>query len=161
MTKKILAAVLPLALAFACGGDAKKPDAKSAPKADGPKALDLAKLGLKMDAPAGAEVSDGIGGGVMVQGPGLVVNVDAASDSRPKTIDDAKKEVEMYNPKNIKTETLGDGWALTFENEGGAGANYWVNVRRDIGGKAYWCETTASQPEQQTNALAACKSLKK
>ena len=156
MTTKIRAAVLPRARAFACGGDAKKPDAKSAPKA-----LELTKLGLKVDAPAGSEVSGGIGGGEMVQGPGLVMSVDVASETRPKTIDEAKKDAEMYTPKNIKTETLGDGWAITFENEGAAGTNYWVNVRRDIGGKAYWCETTASQPEQQANALAACKSLKK
>lgn len=154
MTTKILAAVLPLALVFACGGDAKKPDAA-------PATLELAKLGLKIDAPAGSEVRDGIVGGVMVHGPGLVVNVDVASETRPKTLDEAKKDAEMYTPKNIKTETLGDGWAITFENEGAAGTNYWVNVRRDIGDQSYWCDTTAGQPAQQSNALAACKSLKK
>lgn len=178
---KILA-VLPLALALACGGDAKKPDGAKkpegkveapkadAPKGDAPKAeppkpegpatVELTKLGLKMDAPAGSTAGDGIVGGIMVQGPGLVVNIDIASDSRPKTVEDAQKEADMYSPKNIKTEKLADGWALTFENTGSMGASYFVNVRRDIGGKSYWCETTASQPEQQTNALAACKSLK-
>ena len=57
------------------------------------------------------------------------------------------------------TEKLADGWAYTFENKGDMGANYFVNVRRDIGGKPIWCETTASQPEQQTAALDFCKSL--
>ena len=65
----------------------------------------------------------------------------------------------MYSPKNPKDEKLADGWAYTFENTGGMGTNYFVNVRRDIGGKSYWCETTASTPEQQTAALDFCKSL--
>jgi hypothetical protein len=143
---------VPLALALACGGGAS--DAK-------PTAVDLPKLGLKMDAPAGSTVSDGIMGGVMVQGPNLIVTIDEATDTRPKTAEDATKDVDMYNPQNAKSEKLADGFALTFENTGDLGKNYWVHVRRELGGKAYWCETTSSSPEQQTAALAACKSLKK
>lgn len=143
--------VLPLALALACGGGG-----------DGKKAtVDLAKLGLKMEAPEGSTASDGIMGGVMVQGPNLIVTVDEATDTRPKTAEDAAKEADMYTPANAKTEKLSDGFAYTFENTGSAGKNYWVHVRREIGGKSYWCETTSSSPEQQNNALAACKSLKK
>lgn len=149
---KNLFAAVPLALALACGGGAS--DAK-------PTTLELTKLGLKMDAPAGSTVGDGIMGGVMVQGPNLVVTVDEANDSRPKTGEDAAKEADMYNPQEPKTEKLADGFAFTFVNTGDLGKNYWVHVRREIGGKAYWCETTSSSPEQQTNALAACKSLKK
>lgn len=121
----------------------------------------LTKLALKAEAPAGTEAKDAIvGEGVMLQGPGLIATVEIASDTRPKTIEDAKKDAEMYTPKNLKEEKLADGFAVAFENEGGMGKNYWVMVRREIGGKAYWCETTASQPEQQENALKACKSLK-
>ena len=145
--------VLPLAFALACGGGAADGGKKSS--------VDLTKLGLKMDAPEGSTASDGIMGGVMVQGPNLVVTVDEASDTRPKTAEDAAKEADMYSPSNPKSEKLSDGFAFTFENTGGAGKNYWVNVRRDIGGKSYWCETPSSSPEQQANALAACKSLKK
>ena len=171
---------LPLALTVACGGgapadkkDEKKPEAgakadaepakKDEPKADGPAALDLAKIGLVLDAPAGATVGDAIGGsGVMIQGPGIVLTVGEASDFYPKTLEDAKKEAaEMYSGKEIKEETLDNGWVITWENEGGLGKNYWVQARRDIDGKSYECSTTASQPEQQANALAACKSLKK
>jgi hypothetical protein len=166
--------------------DEKKADAKADLKADAPKdepaadgaepaadggkaaepagaagPVDLTKLGLKADAPAGTSIGDAIiGEGVMAQGPGLVVNVEVASDTRPKTEEDAKKEAEMYTPKNFKSEKLEDGFAVTFDNEGGMGANFFVNVRRDIGGKTYWCETTASSAEQQANALAFCKSLK-
>jgi hypothetical protein len=153
-------------------GEAKK-DAKTDAKAEDAKGdeggggggsdkVSIDKLGLKGDAPAGSTVGDAVvGEGAMVQGPGIVVTVEAASDSRPKTVEDAKKEADMYSPKNLKDEKLADGWALTFDNEGGAGKNFFVNVRRDIGGKAIWCETTASQPEQQANALAFCKSLAK
>jgi hypothetical protein len=120
----------------------------------------LEKLGLNAEAPAGSTVSDAIGGtGVMVQGPELVVTVQEASDSQPKTLDATKEDAEMYGPKNPKTEELPDGFIYMFENSGGAGTNYWVQARREIGGKTYWCETTAAQPEQQANAVAFCKSL--
>ncbi len=145
-------------------GDAKPGDAKpaDAPKAGG--SVDLPKLGLKADVTGEATVSDAIGGGAghMVQAPGMVVDASIASDTQPKTIEDAKKETEMYDGvKNLKEEKLADGWALTFENMGGMGANYHVNVRRDIDGKAIWCSTMQSTAEQQTNALNFCKSLKK
>jgi len=152
--KLLLALSLSLTLA-SCGGDTK-PAATAA--------LDLPKVGLKADAPAGTEAGDVIGGGVghMVQGPGLVVNVEAASDTAPKTIEDAKKESEMFDGvKNLKEEKLADGWLLTFENTGGMGANYHVNARREIGGKAFTCTTMQSTPEQSTNAVNFCKSLRK
>jgi fructose-specific component phosphotransferase system IIB-like protein len=146
--------------------DAKSGDAKAGEaKADAPAAaskLDLAKIGLKADAPAGATVGDGVmGTGVMVMGDNLVVGVEEASASAPKTIDEAKSEAEMYGPKNIKEEKLADGWLLTFENEGSMGKNYHVNARREIGGKAYSCTTMQSSPEQSANAVAFCKSLSK
>lgn len=135
-----------------------KADVKAEPAA--PAKLELPKLGLKADAPAGTTVSDGIGGeGAMVMGDNLVLNVDPAKDSTPKTIEDAKKEAEMFTPKNIEEEKLADGWVLTFENEGGMGKNYHVQVRREIGGKAWSCTTMQSTPEQQANAVAFCKSL--
>ncbi|MCB9748707.1 MAG: hypothetical protein H6713_01745 [Myxococcales bacterium] len=143
-------------------GDEKAPaDEEAAPaKPAGPNLLQLEKLGLKAEVPEGATAGDAIiGEGVMIQGPGIVVTVEEASDSRPKTADDAKEDAEMYTPQNLKAEELADGWAVTFDNSGSMGANYFVQVRRDIGGKTYWCETTASQPEQQENALKACKSL--
>lgn len=145
--------------------DAKSGDAKSEAKADAPAAaakLDLPKVGLKADAPAGATAGDGVmGNGHMVMGDNLVVGVEEAGESTPKTLDAAKSDAEMYGPKNIKEEKLADGWVLTFENEGSMGKNYHVNVRREIGGKAYSCTTMQSTPEQSANAVAFCKSLAK
>lgn len=177
---KILIA-LPLMLTLAaCGGetkgDAKKTDDKTAAKgdakpgdakaADAPKAggsVDLPKLGLKGDAPAETEVKDAIGGGNghMLQGPGLVVSAEVASDTRPKTVEDAKKEADMYTPKNLKADKLADGWSLTFDNTGSMGANYFVEVRREIDGKTYKCSTTQGDKDRAAAVLAACKTLKK
>ena len=143
------------------GGAAGKPAQaanEAPPKPAGPTAI--AKLGIKAALPAGAKIGDGVvGDGGMIQAPDLVVGIDAASDMQPKTLDAAKEDADMYSPKNLQGEALPDGFALTFENEGGMGKNYFVNVRREISGKAYWCSTTASNPAQQANALAVCKSL--
>ena len=142
--------------------DAKADDAGGAEPADGPAEVSLDAIGLKAEAPAGATVGKAIGGeGVMVQAPGLVVTVEEASDTRPKTPDDAKKDADMYTPQNWKVEEVEGGFIATFDNSGSMGANYFVNARREIDGKAYWCSTTASQPEQQAAAVAFCKSLKK
>lgn len=166
-----------LALAACSGGDkpadkgaapasgaaksAEKPAEKPAAPA-GPNMVDLPKLGLKAEVPSGTEVKDAIiGEGQMLQGPDLVASIEVASDTRPKDLAAAKSDAEMYTPKNPKEETLSDGFAYSFENTGGMGTNYWVMVRRTIGDKAYWCETTATSAAQQENALKACKSLKK
>jgi len=128
-------------------------------KADGG-LLDLPKLGLKGKAPAGSKAGDNIvGEGHMVQGPGLVATVSPAGDSTPKDAAAAKEDADMYSPLNWKEEKLEDGYVVSFENKGGMGTNYWVTARREIGGKAYKCSTTASQPQQQKNALEFCKSL--
>jgi hypothetical protein len=142
----------------AAGGKAPAAEAaKAAPAA--PAGLAIAKLNLKIDAPAGSEISDMMGS-QMIQGPGLVVTVKEAGENDPKTLADQKKESEMYTPTNGKEENLPDGWLYTFENKGDAGANYWVVVSRTIGGKTYRCETTSSSTEQQANAVKACKSLR-
>jgi hypothetical protein len=144
----------------AATGSTSKDSKKSSKKGSGPAALTIEKLGLKAQAPSGTKVSDGVlGDGAMLQGPDLVVQIELATDMTPETVDAAKEEADMYSPKNLETETLADGWALTFDNVGSMGTNYFVQVRRDLGGKAYWCTTTASSEAQKANALAACKSL--
>jgi hypothetical protein len=119
----------------------------------------LPKAGLKGDAPEGTSVTE-LMGNDMVQGPNLVVTVEKG-DEKPKTGDDAIKDADMYTPKDPKVETIADGYVLTFTNEGGLGTNFWVNARREIGGAAYWCTTTASSQEQSDAAVAFCKSLRK
>jgi hypothetical protein len=134
-------------------------DSKAAAKGEMAK---LPKLGLQVELPTGSMVEDAIGGGqghmiMSVTGP---FNVSLAGDDKPKTVDAAKKDAEMFNPTNFKSETLPDGWVVTWENTGSAGTNYWLTVRREIGGKAYICDTSVAKESQRSAALAACKSLK-
>jgi hypothetical protein len=141
---------------------AAKPGGDTKPGADTKtEATKLPKLNLQVDLPAGSTLSDAIvGEGHMVMSLTGTFNVTLAGDSKPKTIDAAKKDIEMFNPTNIKTETLPDGWVLTFENKGSAGTNYWLTVRREIGGKAYICDTSVESEAKRTATLAACKSLR-
>jgi hypothetical protein len=123
--------------------------------------VELAKLGLEADAPAGSKVGDGpLGDGAMVQGPDLVVAVEEASDMTPADVAAAKQDADMYSPAKWTEVPVDNGYLVTFENTGGMGTNYWVKSRLDIGGKAYTCDTTASSAVQQANAVAFCKSLR-
>jgi hypothetical protein len=100
-----------------------------------------------------------LGEGHMLRGSGVgAMQVEIAKT--PQSLDEAKSDADMYSPNNLKAEPLADGWALTFENKGGAGTNYWVSVRRDIGGKTYNCTTTGGESGQAAAVLAACKSLR-
>ena len=121
----------------------------------------LAKLdNLSIDT-GGAEVGDGIGGdGVMLTG-GAFGALTVSIQKTPQSVDEAKSDAGMYSPKNLKAETLPDGYVVTYDNSGSMGANFFVQARRDIGGKTYSCSTTVSNADQQAAAVAACKSLKK
>lgn len=151
-------------LALAMGGCEKKGGKdgdKAADKPAGPKTVTLEKLGIQAELPSGAQVSDApIGGGVMIQGEDLVVSVEDGA-KKPTDPDKAKEDASMYSPQGVKVEKLADGFVMTFTNKGGMGTNYWLMGRREIGGKAYWCSTTATRPAQLENAVKVCKSLKK
>jgi len=167
-----LTLVLSMALALGFGGckeskdgDKKGADGKPAEgktENKGPAMLKLDKLdGLQVEAPADTKAEDAIGGkGVMLQGAGLVMTIEPG-EGKPEDADKAKEDVDMYTPQDLKVEKLEDGFLLTFTNKGGMGTNYWLTGRRTIGGKAYWCSTTAAKPEFVESAAKACKSLKK
>jgi hypothetical protein len=165
MNRISLVFVVAAALAAGCSKkDGDKGAGGAGDKAGGggaPAAVKLSKLGLTLDAPGKVDVADGIGGdGHMLTGSGVgAFSVETAKT--PATLDEAKEDAKMYTPKNLKDETLPDGWALTFENKGAAGTNYWVDVRRSIDGKIYKCGTTGSDAGQAAAVLAACKSLRK
>jgi hypothetical protein len=150
-----------VALFSACG---KKDEGGGAAgkTAEGKKAgpTKLPKLGLTIDAPGSLDVGDAImGEGHMLTGEGVgAMTVEIAKT--PQTLDEAKSDAELYSPKNQKEEKLADGWVLTFENTGSMGKNFFVQVRRDIGGKTYSCSTTGGNQKQAEAVLAACKTLR-
>ncbi len=120
----------------------------------------LTTLGLTATVPAGSTVNDAImGKAVVLRGPQLMATVEAVSATRPETLADATHEAESFEPTEVQSKTLADGWALSFSAEGGLGRNHFVQVRRTIGAQTIWCETTASTAAQGANALACCMSL--
>lgn len=126
-----------------------------------PATLKLPKVGLQIDVTGdSAMVSDGMGdkSNMVMGGDVGALTVEAAD--KAQTLDEGKDDAKDFSPKNLKDEKLADGWALTYDNTGSMGANYFVDVVRTIGGKPYKCSTTVSKPEQQQAALAACKSLR-
>lgn len=158
MIRSSIVSVLVAMLAFGCGSkDEKGGGAASGP----PAAVKLPKLGLTLDVPGKVEVGDAmLGEGHTLQGEGVgALNVTVAKG--PQTLDEAKKEAKDYSPKNVKDETLPDGWVLTFENKGAAGSNHWVDVFRTIDGKSYKCGTTGPDAAQAAAVVAACKTLRK
>src|SRR5690606_1829923 len=74
----------------------------------------LPKLGLSIDVPGKVNVGDAImGDGHMLQGASVGAMTVEVKD-KAQTLDEAKADADMYSPKNLKDETLADGWALTF-----------------------------------------------
>ena len=125
-------------------------------------ATKLPKLGLQIEAPGLVIVDDGLGQNAqMVSGPEIGgMNIAEASKDDPKTLKQAQSEADIFKPKNIKTETLSDGWVLTFENTGSAGVNYWVTVRREINKKSIMCTGSPDTAAKSAAVVAVCKSLK-
>lgn len=150
------------AVVAAVAGCDKKKESGGGGGGEAAKAVKLPNLGLQIDAPGAVELHDSIGN----KGHGHMLSVGGVGgmaideDSKPMTLDEAKADQDMYTPKNLKTETLPDGWVLTFNNEGSMGTNYFTVVRRDIDGKSYKCSAT-SPNDNFAGAIAVCKSLRK
>ncbi|MBA3460108.1 MAG: hypothetical protein H0T46_09125 [Deltaproteobacteria bacterium] len=152
-------ALASLATTTACGKKDGDKGGGGAAKAAGP--TKLPALNLAIEVPGDVELGDAVmGKGHMLTGADIgAMQVEIAE--KPQTLDEAKSDADMYSPKNVKADKLADGWALSFDNTGGAGANYFVEVRRDIDGKTYKCTTTQGDKDRAATVLAACKTLKK
>jgi len=132
----------------------------AAPKAGSAQETKIDKLGLKADLPEMSQVTDGLStGSVMVMGT-APVNIQVAKPDDPKTVDAAKKDASMFKPTDFKDAKLADGWSLTYENTGSMGTNYWLVVRREIGGKTYRCDTSVNSDDQRAAAMKICLSLR-
>lgn len=164
---KLKVTLLALLALGACKNDDdssdKAPNASKAAKskkgAAGP--LKIEALGLTIDAPGGSKV-DEMAGSHLIQGAGLVVGVEPASEYASETLAAELEEAkDMYSATDVTQEEIEGGWHVTFQNKGGMGTNYWVKSHVTIDGKAYTCGTTATTKAQQDAALSACKSLRK
>jgi hypothetical protein len=91
---------------------------------------------------------------VTVQPPGAA-DYDTAAETE-------KDVVRSLSAKNVKTETLADGWIVTFDSTNAADATdkrFQVHARRTIGGKAYACWGNEPSPAVRAQVVAFCKSL--
>jgi hypothetical protein len=140
------------------GGD------KSTTKASGgTKTVKLDKLKLSMDVetPEDPMVNDAGEMGIMVSSGKATVTVSAQKDTDPKTVEQEKSADDLFNPKNFKSEKLADGWLVTFDNTGSAGANYFLTMYRKIGpDKGVRCTTMLGDDAARQAAIAMCKGLK-
>ncbi len=180
MNKPRISLILPLAAACLWATACKKDDASKDSPASGAKASGaeataggakaaggeakagpqaIAALKLQFDGPAGAKVSE-MAGSQMVQAPGLVFTVDTASEMTSKTLDAAIEDSKMYDGAITRQDKLADGYHLEFNNKGGMGANFFVQVYREIGGTGYLCSTTAPDAGMAASAAKACLSLR-
>lgn len=118
-------------------------------------------LGLTIDAPAGAKVSE-MAGSQMIQAPGYVLSVEKAGDYSSKTLAEELEDLKStYSGTDVTQEEVEGGWHVTFINKGGMGKNYWVKSHLTFDGQAYTCGTTSPKEEHQAVVLAACKTLRK
>lgn len=131
----------------------------SAPSSTTNAEIPIPALGLHITAPSGSQVTELLGS-QLVMGLGMNVNVRVAGDIDPSTIADARSEADLFTPTNFVEETLPDGFALTYQNVGSAGTNYWVTVRREIRGTPYMCTSMSGTADEQRAAVDACKSLR-
>ena len=121
----------------------------------------IGKLGLKFEGPKVSQ-SDMSGHVMCTTDNGLAFTVGPASDFSPKTFEEARLAKNDYSPTAVqKEQKLEDGWNIQFKNKGAMGDNYFVWIRRTIGGKACQCETTATTPEQAAKVEKICLSLAK
>jgi hypothetical protein len=142
--------------------DAEKPAEKPAEKKDEPKATKIDAIGLSAMLPASAQIMKGISeGSAMISSDATTMNVSKAKDTDPKTVEQGKDSALLGDKgRGLKGDKTADGWIVTWENTGSMGDNYFLSMRREIGGKGYMCETTVSNEGQRKAAIEICNSLK-
>lgn len=134
-----------------------------------PAATPLAPLGLTIDVPAGAQVTD-----TSVDAPAVSISADGCStmvstttDAYASNFDGAKKEVQKDpNPfkQFTKEEQSERGWHLEYELESAfekGVALYGVKVRKTIGDKQYECGTNVRTAAERDCVARACVTLRK
>ncbi|MBA3547066.1 MAG: hypothetical protein H0T76_11330 [Nannocystis sp.] len=167
----------------ACGGDAKKTDAKDGKVAEkapaGDKKIEEPKpaamvpmkvppLPLEMDLPSDAKVMDG-----SVDAPNATVststgsiNVSTVTEAYPKDFAGAKKSIEG-DPNKFKAftkqEEIEGGWHLEFElaSMSDQAPLYGVQIRKTIDGKQYNCARNDRDVANRDAIAKACLTLRK
>ena len=118
--------------------------------------------GLTARVPAGTTVSDNaVGIGAMLKGPGVSMTIGRALDVDAKNLDEAEKNAQAYEPKDLEGVKLSDGFILTYRAAASTGEDYWLVGRRRIGNVSYTCGVSSPKQAHQRSAIEICKSLAK
>jgi hypothetical protein len=157
MTKAI-SICISLTLVFtaaACGKDGGGGGGK-------PKATDLPDLGLVIDLPAGADLSDMTMGDektTMIRTSNAAFMV--AQGKADKTFEDASSAYKDYDgAKQTKQDKTADGWHIEYTHKTELGDAYSLDLRKTIGGKPYDCTAAARDEAQRQAVIAACNTLR-
>jgi len=134
----------------------KPADPSAVPVDTGPTKVDQVG-GLTIDFVGG--IDKVMGDEYVVKGPKGAVFLEPVA--QPKRIAEAKSDADGMSAKNYKQDKLADGYAITYDNVGTAGPNYFVEVQRTIAKKVYHCSTIGRSSDEQQAVLAACKTLRK
>jgi len=127
----------------------------------------LDKLGLEIEVPADAEVSDSAGDapGANVSSGDMTIMIATVTDVYPSDFAAAKKGIEgdpnKFKAFSKEAQTEG-GWHLEYELTSMDGAPlYGVEVRKTIDGKGYQCGRNDRNVAVRDAVAKACLSLKK
>jgi hypothetical protein len=90
------------------------------------------------------------------------ITLEVANAMNDATVDGAKdtSTKAWSGAKNFKSQTLADGWQLTFEATDNGAPQYHLKTYRTIAGRAYACDITAKAAAERDKAIAVCGSLK-
>ncbi|MBL4634444.1 MAG: hypothetical protein JKY56_11260, partial [Kofleriaceae bacterium] len=117
---------------------------------------------LKIDVSEGVEPSK-MGSDILLMSMDESFTLAEATDTNPKTLEAAKTiATERDQGSKLVGESIDGGWALRYEKDRDDGkTTYYLFARRDVDGKAYFCQTSVGFKSLRDGALAACKTLRK
>jgi hypothetical protein len=131
----------------------KEPDASGPPK---PVTLD--KFGLQLDLPGKVRhIAPHLDDDTLSITGKEFGEIFVGLEKTPTTLEKLQQDATR---SNFKSETLGDGFAATYDYTMGSTKASSVAVHRTIGGKPFSCAANSTDKAWLDAAMAACKSLR-
>lgn len=143
----------------ACDRPAPAPGPPPSPPAASQR--EIGQLGVRVTLPPGGVVGNAtLSSGALITGGGVGATVIRPADSGwPRTAAEAISSIASLDPREVRAETLADGWIVTFENGPVASPNYWFEGRRAPGGRPLMCTSTVTVASQRDRGADVCRSL--
>lgn len=130
----------------------------SSPASTAPAGVKLPPLEVTLDwpSPVNAAQLSPTSSAVSVEGIALVVGV--VADTAPQTLEAYQQDsaTSVIAHENEVASPTSDGWEATYD----AASKHWAHVRRQLGGKRYFCEGATDSPAQQATLVRLCRALR-